>query len=312
MSLVLLLASLPTVFWSGGLEGAPALRRAGIERLAVPPAEVEAWRKAGFSAVALTPAAFAAREKLLRPGLLVRPDLASATRSPWIFANGWRFLRRPTGQYAYDLPAGAAALAAAEAAAYGADAVLKVDSADLESLGAMLAFVAGLPAADLPPVADLALLDDGSPVTGEVMNMLARRNLLFRAVRTPSPDIRVNVEIGAPDYPKKEAADPSAFALKLRRQVGDEHRSFRIFGSEVVIGRLTGDGRRLRLHLLNYGGRDVEGLRVRVRGIYPTADARVAGLGRVPVEEPVVGEDATEFSIARMGAYAVVDLPPLE
>ena len=34
------------------------------------------------------------------------------------------------GKYRYDLPAGKAALAAAEAFAYGADALLKIDPAD--------------------------------------------------------------------------------------------------------------------------------------------------------------------------------------
>ena len=78
------------------------------------------------------------------------------------------------------VPAGKAALAAAEAFAYGADAVLKIDPADLASVGAMLTFLDSAAAADLPPVADFAVVDDGSAVTGEVMNLLARRNLLFQ------------------------------------------------------------------------------------------------------------------------------------
>ena len=60
------------------------------------------------------------------------------------------------------MPAGKAALAAAEAFAYGADVVLKIDPADLASVGAMLAFLETLPSADLPPVADFAVVDDGS------------------------------------------------------------------------------------------------------------------------------------------------------
>ena len=47
----------------------------------------------------------------------------------------------------------------------------------------MLTFLEGLPAVDLPPVADLAVVDDGSAITGEVMNLLARRNLLFQVVQ---------------------------------------------------------------------------------------------------------------------------------
>ena len=82
----------------------------------------------------------------------------------------------------------------------------------------------------------------------------------------------------------------------------------RIYGSEVVIGRLTGDGRRARLHLINYGGREIEGLRVRVRGAYGAGDAWVEGAGRVPLQDRVVADGATEFSLPRIGVYAVIDL----
>ena len=51
------------------------------------------------------------------------------------------------------------------------------------------------------------------------------------------------------------------------------------------------------------------GLRVRVRGRYAATDALVAGTGRVPVEDVAVSDEATEFTIGRMGVYAVVVLP---
>ena len=60
-----------------------------------------------------------------------------------------------------------------------------------------------------------------------------------------------------------DAADPSGFALKIRRQLTDERRRLRIFGSEVVVARMTGDASRVRIQLLNYGNRDIAGLRVR-------------------------------------------------
>src|SRR4029077_17911070 len=104
-----------------------------------------------------------------------RAGLASPTRSPWIVANGWRFVRPPGTKYAYDVPAGKAALAAAEAFAYGADAALEIDPADVQSLGEMLRFLQGLPSVDLPAVSDFAVVDDASAITGEVMNLLARR-----------------------------------------------------------------------------------------------------------------------------------------
>ncbi len=308
MSGLVLLLALPALYWPQGVESAPALRQAGIERLCVPPESAEAWRQAGFTVTAVSPVDLVAREKLSPPGIAGRADVASPTRSPWVFASGWRFLRNPAGRYFYDLPAGKAALAAAEAFAYGADAVLKIDAADLESFGRMLAFLAQLPAADLPGIADLAVVDDGSPLVGEVMNLLVRRNLLFRAVTAPSPQFRLNVRLGTPEYPQKEAADPSAFALKIRRQLTDEQRGLRVYGSEVVIGRLTGEPERARLHLLNYGGRELDGLRVRVRGAWAEGEALVAGRSRAPLDDYTVSEGATEFSLSGVPAYAVIEL----
>jgi hypothetical protein len=306
---LVLLAALPCLYWTAGVESAASLKAAGIERLCVPPEQVGAWRNAGFSPLPLAEADLALRETLPAPGIRARADRASATRRPWIDANGWRFLRNPADRYAYDLPAGTAGLGAAEAAVYGADAVLKIDPADLQGLGQMLAFLSQLPANALPDVADLAVVDDGSAAMGEVLNLLVRRNLLFRIVKEPSPQFRINVKLGTSEYLPKEAADPSALALKIRRRLTDEQRALRIFGSEVVIGRLTGEAGRVRLHLLNYGGREIEGLRIRLRGAYPDGVAQVAGRGRVNLEERVVADGATEFSLPRMGAYGVVDLP---
>ena len=284
---LLLLVSLLCLFWTQGLESRTKVR---------------------VSTTALSDAELASREAVPSPGITARAGLASPTRSPWIVANGWRFTRHPEAKYRYDLPAGTAALAAAEACAYGADALLKIDPADAASAGAMLTFAEGLPAVDLPSIADLAVVDDGSAVTGEVMNLLARRNLLFEVLETPSPRFRLNIVIGSREYPTEDAADPSAFALKIRRRLTDEQRALRIYGSEVVIGRLTGDAARIRLHLINYGGREIEGLRVRLRGAYAAGDAYVAGTGRVPVQDHVVADGATEFSLPRMGIYAVIDL----
>jgi hypothetical protein len=114
--------------------------------------------------------------------------------------------------------------------------------------------------------------------------------------------------IGSREYPAQEAADPSAFALRVRRDLTDDRRSLRIFGSEVVIARLTGDGQRVRVHVMNYGGRDIDGLRVRVRGVFGTGEALIAGAGRVPLQDQTTADGATEFSLPRLTTYAVVDL----
>ena len=261
-----------------------------------------------FSTGALSDADLSSREALATPGVTARAGVASPTRAPWIVANGWRVVRQPGAKYRYDLPAGKAALAAAEAFAYGADALLKIDPADETSLRAMLAFLEGLPRVDLPAIADLAVVEDGTAVAGEVMNLLARRNLLYEIVKAPSARYRLTVAVGSREFPVEEAADPSAFALKIRRLLTDEQRTLRIYGTEVVIARLVGDAARVRVHLINYSGREIEGLRVRLRGAYGTGEAFAAGAGRVALQDHVVAGGATEFSLPRIGIYAVIDL----
>jgi hypothetical protein len=288
-SLLLFALSLPCVYSAASVDSRATLESAGIRRLC-------------------TEADLAQRETLPAPGTAPRAGLASPTRSPWIVAGGWRFVRHPGTKYIYDVPAGKAALAAAEAFAYSADAALRIDPADARALGEMLKFLEALPPVDLPAVSDLAIVDDGSPITGEIMNLLARRNLLFEVVQAPSPRFRINIRIGAPEYPREEAADPSAFALRIRRQLTDDQRALRVYGSEVVICRLTADAGRARLHLINYGGREIEGLRIRLRGAYSNGEARVAGAGRLALQDQIVSSGVTEFSLPRLTTYAVIDL----
>jgi hypothetical protein len=303
-----LLLALPTLYWPFGIERAADVKSAGIAQIAVPPDQVEAWRALGFAATGIGTAELAARETLQPPGILARPTVASPTRSPWANANGWRVLRNPSGKFVYELPAGAAPLAAAEAYAYGADAVLKIDPKDLPELGRMLTFLKGLPEADLPGVADVAVVDDGSAEVGEVMNLLVRRNLLFRVARAPVPGARITIQLGTKEFPRTDAADPSAFALKIRRQLTDEQRSLRIYGSDTVIARFTSDNNRARIHLLNYARRETEGLRVRVRGSFPRGEAYLPEKGRVALVDQVAADGVTEFSLPVIGSYVVIDL----
>jgi hypothetical protein len=172
----------------------------------------------------------------------------------------------------------------------------------------IITFVRNTPSAQLPDLADIGIVDDGSTIVGEVMNLFVRRNLLFQIVPAPQPRFAVNVTLGTPEYQVAEAADPSAFALKIRRQLTDERRRMRIFGSEVVVGRLTGDDKRIRLHLLNYGNREIAGLRIRLRGTYRNGDAYVPGQGRVDVIDFSAADGATEFSVPLLTTYAIVDL----
>ena len=308
MKFLFVLVSLPLLYWPQGIETAPQIKQAGIEQFAVPPEKVDAWRDAGFKIIALPRNEWEGRQRLLTPGIQRKYNVASPTRAPWIDANGWRFLREPAGQYLYDLGAGRAALAAAESFVYNADVVVKIEPSDLEAFGQMLAFLRSLPADELPPIADMTLIDTGSVATGEVMNLLLRRNLLFQLEKFPSSLHRINIKLGTRDYPEADAADPSAFAQKIRRQIGDENRSLRIYGSEAVVGRLLSDSTKVRLHLLNYGGREIDGLRVRLRGKFANGTAMVAGLGRVSLEEFLVAGGATEFTIPKMASYAMIEL----
>lgn len=306
--LAALILSVPCVYWTQGLASRPALEAAGLTTLCVPADQADLWRAAGVRVMPVSEAELASREALPTPGVTARAGVASPTRAPWIVANGWRIARNPSKKYAYSPAAGAAALAAAEAYAYGADAILKIDPADLKRAGDMLTFLQSVPPLDLPAIADVGIVDDGSDITGEIMNLLSRRNLLYRIVPSPASQLPVNIVIGSSAYPREQAADPSAFALKVRHDLTDDRRSLRIFGSEVVIVRLTGDGQRARVHLMNYGGRDIEGLRVRLKGTFRAGEALVAGVGRVTLDDQVSADGATEFSLSRLTTYAVIDL----
>ena len=156
-------------------------------------------------------------------------------------------------------------------------------------------------------MADLAVVDDGSPVTGEVMNLLVRRNLLFEIVKAPSAKYPLNVAIGSPGTRRRRP--PTRARSRKRSGSGSPttSRSLRIYGSEVVIGRLTADSSRARLQLLNYGGREIEGLRIRVKGAWKADGARVTGADPVNLSDVVVGDGFTEFSMPRLTTYAAID-----
>jgi hypothetical protein len=163
----------------------------------------------------------------------------AATSSPWVVANGWRFIRRPGGRFYYDVTGKQAALAAAEAFCYGANAMIRTDAAGLKPLAAMLDFLRTITGEPLPPVADIGYIDDGSAASGEVMNLLVRDNLLFQLVTAPDRRLKLNVKLGTREYPLEDARNPGAVAHAVRFNLTDEKRSVRIYGSQVVVARLT-------------------------------------------------------------------------
>ncbi|HWQ54773.1 MAG TPA: hypothetical protein VN442_13895 [Bryobacteraceae bacterium] len=301
---LILAALVPGLYWDRDPATAPALKQAGIERIYVPAERLDEWRRAGFEAVPFRPEAF---EKATPPGVEYKIAEASATRMPWVDANGWRFVREGARAWFYEAAKGTAALAAAEPFAYGVQAVVHPDAADLPLAGRMLAFLRRIEAPPLPAMVNIAVIDDGSETTAEVLNLLARRNLLFKVTKAPDPNL-LTVRIGSPEYPVEESGDPFAVAVKVRQQLTDEKRLVRIYGSEVVLARLTGDGSRARLHLLNYGRRPVQGLRVRLLGEY--RDGQVLAFGAEPAAPAdwSVRDGGTEFTIPAIDTYAVVDL----
>jgi hypothetical protein len=271
------------------------LRRSGIAQITAPPERAAAWKQAGLTVTAL-----GTRLKLMPPGIDRKVMVASATTAPWVNANGWRFRREPGREFWYDLPAGSAPLAAAEAFAYGANAVLKIAADDLNKYAAMLEFLRTIPDKTLPDIADFGFVDDGSDMAAEQLNLLSRRNLLFRVVRAPDPKLRFNIA--------SNSDDPHLFAAKVRERLKDDQRSLRVYGSEVVLCRLEGDGSQARIHILNYG-HNVEGVRLRVRGSY-AGGKLYSPSSTKPLADYAVADGFTEFSLPELGPYAVVDLGP--
>jgi hypothetical protein len=247
--------------------------------------------------------------KLDVPKVEYRINEASASRSPWIDANGWQILRAPARRYYYDVPAASVALAAAEAFMYGAKADIHTDTAGAAIFNRMLQFLRQIPErGDLPTMANIGVIDDGSEETGELMNLLTRRNLLYRIVTAPDPHLDLNIRLGSEEYPKSEAQDPSRLAQKIRSELTDEKRLLRVYGSEVVIARLVGTGGQVRIHLLNYANRPVTGLRVRVLGTCPEWHVAAYDKPNLKLQDFTTADGATEFTVPEMNTYAVIDL----
>lgn len=270
----------------------------------------------GFTAISMgaaglpeiAPTAPAGAAKLLRPGTR-GPRVASAgpSRIPWVDANGWR-LRREAGQMlVYDnVPDQWVPLAVAESYAYSGKTTLVTAKPELAE--PMIAFIKQIDQPALPPVVDIAVVDDGTPQTGELLNLIARRNLLFQPVKQASGPYKLIVQVGSEQFPKKAAENPPEFASLVRRALTDEKRSLRIYGSETIIGYLTADGNRARLHLLNYSTDPVEGIRVRVAGPWKVAALRSFADPDAKAEEEEIANGGLEFGLERLSRYAVVDL----
>jgi hypothetical protein len=301
---LLLAAALPGLYLDQPADAvAEGVRKAGADCVYVPAARAEEWRKTGLCVKESDPATY---EKVPAPTVQYRMNVASATSAPWVTTNAWRYARKIGKPVRYEAAMGQAALSLVEAFAYGVDAVVRVEPGDLPAFGVVLAFLKTIPPASLPVMANIGFLDDGSFQSGEYMNLMSRRNLLYRVVGAPDPKLDLNVKPGSGEFPK--TANPGEFAAAVRGKLTDAKRLVRVYGSDVVIARLTGDGKRARLHLINYSGRGVESLRVRVRGPWKKVELRAFPAGNTPAADVSAEPGVIEFSIQSLPLYAVADL----
>jgi hypothetical protein len=303
---LLIAALLPGLYLEQAPEKVDAIKRAGITRIYAPAAQIAAWKAAGVDAV--DSAALPEFTAVPAPTVRMEVTAASATRIPWINANGWRYQRGLKRAFYKNLPQGSAVMAAAEAFAYGVDAVLQPAAKDLDDLLDMVTFLRSVGGDPMPAMANIGVLDDGSPVLGEVMNLLSRRNLLYRVVKEPDPSLDLNVQVGSEQFPVAAARNPSDFAARVREKLQDEKRLLRIYGSSVVIGYLTGNDGNARLFLLNYLPRPVSGLQVRVKGNYSVSKVHVPGRPNAAVKDPLTREGGTEFTMPDFQRFAVIDM----
>jgi hypothetical protein len=261
--------------------------------------------------LATAPADAASYEPVPAPGLRSVRNEAQATVAPWVDSNGWRFKRGLRRANYEKLPAGAGPLAAAEAFAFGVDAILHPDAADLQELGRMVTFLRSRGRLALPPLANIGVIDDGTPVMGEVLNMLTRRNLLYRVVPPGDRSLDVTMEVGTPAYPRDRLRDPSDLAARAREALGDDRRLVRVYGTSTVIAHLTGDASRVRLALLSYSRNGSQpSIRIRVRGRFAAASLAAFGAPpEAPLEDVRHPEGAAiEFSLPPFTTIAIVDL----
>lgn len=300
MTLIFLLAAaLPGLFVESGPAALTDVKKAGIECVYVAPKAEAAWKAAGACVKAVDPSTL---KKLPAPGVQYRMNVGSATNAPWVNTNGWQYVRGLKTPALVAAGKGkSAVIAAAEAHAFGGDAIIQAAPQDWPALGEMIRFLKSIAAAGLRPLANIGFVDDGSAPAGENLNLLLRRNLMTRVVSKPAPELDLNV--------KPQDGDPSAFAYQVRQKLGDDKRLLRIYGSDVVLVRLEGDATSRRVSLVNYGERPVEGLRVKVLGRFSKVHAQAAA-GSVEIRDVVVDSSATEFSLPLVPVYTVIDLKP--
>lgn len=306
--IALILTILPTLLWDESPATAPDLRAAGIHEIAVM-GDAKAWSSTGVSAIHVDESKMIRLDSI---GVDYQIDKAGATASPWINSNLWRMIRDPEASFVYTVPPKLLPLAVAEGYTGGARTYFRVRRRDLGDFAAPYRFLQQLHEAGLAARVNFTLLDDRSPEMEEIMNLLARRNLLFETVRGSPKRDGMQVRIGSREYPRKTAEDPYLFAAMVRSRVGDDNRLVRVYGTETVLVRVYGEDRHLRVHLLQYGSTAPQSIRVRVLGHYPRVSVSKFGASCSRVSEMVLDNSATEFTVPDIGPFAIVDLEKQE
>ncbi len=144
------------------------------------------------------------------PGIVPRPGVASPTRSPWVNANGWRFMRPGDGKFVYDVPAGKARAGRRRSLRLRRRRRLEVDAGRPRARsGRMFAFFASICrplACPTSPTSPSWTTDRQR--SGEVMNLLSRRNLLFPPVPRRRVQFPMNVQARDGRLPARRRRGP--------------------------------------------------------------------------------------------------------
>jgi len=241
-------------------------------------------------------------------GVDYRIATAGATAAPWVNANGWRFLLNPDRAFQSDATGPALPLAMAEAFVWGGNVWFRVSDAERPVFDRTLSFFKALPKHGLAPSAQIGVWNDGTSEAGEVLKLLIRRNLMAAPATAPGNTSALMVKLDTPEFPRESAKNPAAFAAGVRSLLGDDNRLLRVYGTDVVVGRLESGNGFARVHLVNYSNRDVQGARIRVLGHFRLESYRALDQPEVRPQDFSVSAGATEFTIPSLTRYAVIDL----
>lgn len=233
------------------------------------------------------------------PGLQMRRNMAMATSAPWVDSNLWQYRRAPGKAYFCDVTGKSVELAMAEAYSQDIALALKIAPDQRKAFDEMTAFLTALPEGPAARWVNIAVSDDGSEAASEALNLLSRRNLFYQSgVTKAALHLRLTRDI----------ANPYEFMQEARQKLTDEKRILRLFGSEITLAEVRRDTTRVRIHLINYGTRAVESLRLRLEGRYSAITARVFQAPGAQLTDVTPDGAFTEFSLSRLPVYAVIDL----